>query len=145
MALHGTGRSANHNCIRQHAAVRDRWDALGGDGSHPEDAFIAAFAARVEHECRTRAERALARALAQDMLDQHADLAQGWSLISVKEWLSGPRRLAQRRGIAPARVELLACELLRWLVESKRLARVHARSMCRDVGVLLTRHELLAA
>lgn len=145
MALHAAGTPANHR-IRPRAAARgDRWSALVGEGVHPEDAFIAAFVARVAPACRTRAERALARALAQDMLDQHAELAQRWGLICVSDWLRGSVRLARRGGIAPARVELFACELLSWLVESKRLAREHARVMCRDVGAVLTAHELIAA
>lgn len=112
--------------------------------THPEDAFIAEFTARVAAAHASRAERKLAGVLAAELLDLNPELAYPWGTIDGDVLQRAPLAFAQRDGVAPARVAQLQRVLWRWLAQTGRIERP-ARLMCRNVRATATRERVLAA
>jgi len=118
-----------------HRATRAAgWSDAMADGPHAEDAFVAEFLSRVRVRYGGRAERAVARALAVDVLDQLPEQPACARELALDAWLRGPALLARRRGVAPGRVRALAQELVRWLAASERLAPSVARAVRRELA-----------
>ena len=107
----------------------------GDTDLHPEDAFLRQFGVFLRRALRlTRAERALADALARDALDRVDGPEGDFARLPARAWLAAKDLARAHHAVSHEMADRLALALVAFLCASGRLQPAAARRLRRDLG-----------